>query len=121
MNQLRSIATACAAAAAVFASPYAAAHAALKESHPAAGSTVSAPKEITLVFNEKIEPAFSSITVNDATGKKVAAGKGEVDPANPAILKLDAPTLAPGAYAVQWVGVGPDGHRRTGQFRFTVQ
>jgi methionine-rich copper-binding protein CopC len=121
MKHLPLIAGVCALAGAIFASPYAFAHAALKESSPAPNSTVAAPKDITLVFNEKIEPAFSSITVNDATGKKVAGGKGEIDAANPAIVKLDMPPLAPGAYAVLWVGVGPDGHRRTGQYRFTVK
>jgi methionine-rich copper-binding protein CopC len=121
MKNLRSIAILCALAYAVLASPYAAAHAKLVESSPAAGSTVAAPKEITLVFNEKIEPAFSSITLNDATGKKILGGKAEVDASNPAILKLETPGLVPGAYAVQWVGIGPDGHRRTGTFQFTVK
>lgn len=118
MKSLHTLAMACATAGAILAAPYAAAHAMLKESSPAANSSVSAPKEIALVFNERIEPAFSSVKVSDATGKEIAAGKGQADGAS---LKLEVPELAPGAYAVQWVGVGPDGHRRTGQFRFTVK
>lgn len=118
MKYLSTLALACAAAGILFAAPHAAAHAMLKESSPAANSTVSAPKEVALMFNEKIEPAFSSVKVNDAGGKEVAAGKGEVDGAR---LRLALPELAPGAYAVQWVGVGNDGHRRSGQFQFTVK
>ncbi len=117
MKALRTIAI-LAAAGALVAAPYAAAHAVLKESSPAANSTVASPKEISLLFNEKVEPAFSSAKLVDAVGKEVATGKGQVENDR---LKLAVPDLAPGTYSVQWVGVGPDGHRRKGQFQFTVK
>jgi methionine-rich copper-binding protein CopC len=118
MKPLHTLVLACAATAALFAAPYAAAHAMLKESSPAANSTVGAPKEISLVFNEKVEPAFSSAKLTDAGGKEIAASKAQVDGDK---LTLAVPELAPGAYSVQWVGVGNDGHRRKGQFQFTVK
>ena len=109
-------------AAATLASPFAAAHASLKNSNPEAGSTLAAaPKEITLTFNEKVEPAFSSITLADEEGKAVAAGKTKVDAANPAILRLEIPALSVGAYTVTWAAAGHDGHRRKGDFKFTVK
>jgi methionine-rich copper-binding protein CopC len=112
----------CIFAATALASPLAAAHAALKASVPAADATLdAAPKEIALTFNEKIEVAFSSATVKDAAGKPVAIGKPRVDEANPALMHIDVPELASGAYKVDWVAVGRDGHRRTGAFKFSVK
>ena len=109
-------------AAAALASPFASAHASLKHSNPEAGSTLAAaPKEITLTFNEKVEPAFSSSTLADGGGKAVAAGKAKVDAADPAILRLEIPALSVGAYTVTWAVAGHDGHRRKGDFKFTVK
>lgn len=106
----------------LLASPSACAHASLKNSDPQAGATLAAaPKEITLTFNEKVEAAFSSITLSSADGKDVAAGKAKVDASNPAILHLDLPALSAGAYTVKWAVAGHDGHRRTGEFKFSVQ
>lgn len=51
----------------------------------------------------------------------MSAGKAQVDAGNPLLMKLELPALASGAYSVRWVAVGPDGHRRTGQFGFTVK
>lgn len=100
----------------------ASAHAMLKLSVPAAGSTVApGPKEVAITFNEKVEAAFSAVSVKDAAGKDVASGKASVDAANPAILRVALPSLASGAYLVKWAAVGHDGHRRTGEFRFTVK
>lgn len=123
MNMLsRLAAMGCIFAAAALATPLAAAHAALKSSVPAAGAALdAAPKEIALVFNEKIEVAFSSATLKDAAGTAVATGKPRVDEANPAMMHLEVPALAAGAYKVEWVAVGRDGHRRTGAFKFSVK
>ena len=111
-------------AAVVLVSPLAQAHATLKSSSPDAGATLDVPpKEITLTFNEKIEAAFSTVTVADAGGKPVAPGKATVDAVNPAIVRLPLPlpALAAGAYTVTWAVAGHDGHRRKGEFKFTVK
>ena len=109
-------------AAAVLASPLAQAHATLKSSSPEAGAALGAPpKEITLTFNEKIEAAFSTVAVADAGGKSVASGKAAVDASNPTVVRLPVPALAAGAYTVTWAVAGHDGHRRKGEFRFTVK
>jgi methionine-rich copper-binding protein CopC len=122
MKAFQSIMIASAFAASVLASPFASAHASLKASDPLAGSTVAtAPKQISLTFNEKIEQAFSTVTLNDSTGKAVTTAKAKVDADNPAVLRLETPTLAAGAYTVKWAVAGHDGHRRTGEFSFTVK
>ncbi|EGF33278.1 copper resistance protein CopC [Oxalobacteraceae bacterium IMCC9480] len=87
-----------------------------------AGSTLEvAPKKITLTFNEKVEATFSSIVLTNGEGKAVATSKAIVDEANHAIMRVDVPTLSTGAYSVTWVAVGGDGHRRKGDFKFTVK
>lgn len=104
------------------ASPLAAAHAVLKSSEPQSGAVLSAPPpQIVLRFNEKIEPAFSTVSVSTAKGAPLATGKAAPDPGDPAVLKLALPVLAPAVYTVKWAVAGQDGHRRTGEFQFTVK
>lgn len=122
MKALHAMMVTAAMAAAALASPFAAAHASLKRSTPEAGAIGIAPKEIVLTFNEKVEQAFSSITVTDAGGKPVVAThQATVDAANPAILRLQLPPVSAGAYTVSWAVAGHDGHRRKGTFNFTVK
>jgi hypothetical protein len=122
MNPIRTLVIAATMAAAIVASPFAAAHASLKSSNPEAGAALTtAPKEIVLTFNEKVEEAFSTIAVADGEGKPVVAEKAKVDAANPAILRLTAPALGAGSYTVTWAVAGHDGHRRKGDFKFTVK
>ncbi|MBJ7312976.1 copper homeostasis periplasmic binding protein CopC [Rugamonas sp. CCM 8940] len=121
MKTLHAMVVAATLAAGALFSSQALAHASLKVSEPPAGATVAAPKEIALTFNEKVEAAFSGITLADGGGKPVAVGKAQVDGANPAILRLGLPLLAPGAYTVSWAAAGRDGHRRKGEFTFTVK
>ena len=95
MKALYAIVAAASVAAATLASPSASAHAGLKGSSPEAGAMLAAPpREITLTFNEKIEQAFSSITVADGRGKDVTADKAKVDGANPAVLRLEEVDVA---------------------------
>lgn len=123
MKALQTIITATVLAAAMaVASPLALAHATLLGSSPEAGATLAvAPKQIALTFNEKVAGPFSSITLVDGAGKPVATTKASVDAANPAVLRLDVPALAAGAYSVSWAVAGHDGHRRQGEFKFTVK
>lgn len=122
MNPIRTFLITAAMAAAVIASPLAAAHASLKSSNPAAGAAlVASPKEIVLIFNEKVEEAFSTITLSDGKGKPVVSDKAKVDVSNPGMLRLNAPALTGGSYTVTWAVAGHDGHRRKGDFKFTVK
>jgi methionine-rich copper-binding protein CopC len=98
------------------------AHAALKSATPAKDAEVAtAPKEITLQFNEKLEAAFSNAKLVDSTGKEVTTDKATLDAADASVMKLTVPALAPGKYKVEYVGVGHDGHRRKGDYAFTVK
>lgn len=97
------------------------AHAVVKQSSPPHGARLSvAPAQVTIVFNEKIEPMFSAATLQNGIGATIPTQKASIDPSNPALLRLPMPALAPGPYAVKWSTVGIDGHRRTGKIAFTL-
>ncbi len=107
---------------ALAASGHAMAHAVIKQSVPAQGAVLaSSPKKVTIAFNEKVEPMFTSASVSTAAGVKVSQEKASIDPADPTVLQLPLPTLARGQYLVKWHAVGGDGHRRHGEIRFSVQ
>lgn len=122
MNTLRTMMVATATAAAALMSPLACAHPVLKSSSPPAGAAVAAaPQEITLTFSERVEEAFSTVTLADGAGKALAAGKPKADAANPAMLRMHVPVLRAGAYSVTWAVAGHDGHRAKGNFKFSVK
>ena len=98
------------------------AHAMLESAVPAKNALLLvAPNEVSLHFNERIEAGFSSIKVLDAGGKNFVLKKAAVDAADPKTLRVTLDNLKPGKYVVKWVGVGHDGHRRTGDYSFSVR
>lgn len=121
MRWLRWISLLAVASAAVMPSPPAGAHAFLDHALPAVGSTVHAvPGAVRLWFTEEIEPAFSSVRVQDSSGKQVDRGDSRVDAADPRVLTASLPSLAPGTYRVVWRVVSVDTHVTQGDFTFDV-
>ena len=97
------------------------AHPRVVSATPAVGGTVkTAPSEVTIRFNEKLEPAFSSVTIRDSTGKQVDKGNPQVDKADHRIIRVSLPSLAPGAYKVEWRAVAADTHKVEGDFTFRI-
>ena len=101
---------------------FAAAHAVLVGSSPAAGSVLNqAPREIRLSFNEGIEARFSSVTVTRTDGKKVQTGRASGDPQKRGDLVVSLPALQPGKYQVRWQVTSADSHRIQGSFGFEIR
>jgi len=97
------------------------AHAFLDHATPAVGSKVRGPPaEVKLWFTEQLEPAFSTVQVLDRSGKRVDKADGKVDPAEPMVLQVSLPTLAPGSYRVTWRVLSVDTHVTEGDFTFDV-
>ena len=97
------------------------AHAQLRSATPASGGTVTtAPAEVVVNFSETLEPAFSSLVVNDANGKRIDKADSRVDQSNKATMRVSLPPLGPGAYVVHWRAVTADTHRVDGTFTFRV-
>jgi methionine-rich copper-binding protein CopC len=97
------------------------AHAHLVRTTPSNGEAVkAAPAEVTLTFDKKVEPAFSSAVVRDAAGKAIDKAVGHVDAADPAVIRVSLPPLEPGFYTVEWHAVSTDTHKVNGTFTFRV-
>jgi methionine-rich copper-binding protein CopC len=98
------------------------AHATLQSATPPKDAEVTvAPKEVVMRFNEDLEPAFISAKVVDSAGAVVATEKATLDAKDATVMKLAVPALSPGKYTVQYTAVGHDGHRRKGEYSFTVK
>lgn len=94
------------------------AHAFLDHAVPGAGQTVSPPKQITLIFTEALEPAFSGATVMDAQDHDVTAGRADIAGET---MTVTLKALVPGTYRVTWHVVSVDTHRTQGSYKFTVR
>jgi methionine-rich copper-binding protein CopC len=102
----------------VLAGSAAKAHASLDHAEPRVGSTVpTAPRELVLSYNQKLEPAFSSVEVSDASGARVDLGKPRI---NASVMRVGLKQLPPGTYSVHWHVLSTDTHTTEGSFTFHV-
>ena len=96
----------------------ASAHAFLERAEPRVGNKVATPpREVTLWFTEKLEAAFSSVTVTNAAGQRVDTGKARVSGNQMSISVRSGGT---GTYRVNWHVLSVDTHRTDGDFTFQV-
>ena len=94
------------------------AHAMLERAEPRVGNKVaSPPREVTLWFTQKLETAFSTITVTNAAGERVDTGKTRVS-GNQMSIAIRAGGA--GTYRVNWQVLSVDTHRTDGSFTFQV-
>lgn len=102
----------------LLASGEAQAHATLDHAEPRVGNKVaSPPREVTLTFTEKLEPAFSSVTVTGPSGQRVDAGKARVSGNQMSVPLKDG---GAGTYHVNWRVLSVDTHKTDGSFTFQV-
>ncbi|HYB10907.1 MAG TPA: copper resistance CopC family protein [Alphaproteobacteria bacterium] len=98
------------------------AHAFLDRASPAVGSTThGSPPEVRIWLTQGVEPAFSTIEVTDASGKRVDKGNASVDPNDNKQLTVSLPNLPPGTYKVTWRVTSVDTHQTSGNFTFKVE
>jgi methionine-rich copper-binding protein CopC len=94
------------------------AHAMLDHAAPRVGNKVAAPpREVTLWFTQKLEQAFSTITVTNAAGQRVDAGKTRVSGSQMSVSLRPGGT---GTYHVNWHVLSVDTHTTEGNFTFQV-
>jgi methionine-rich copper-binding protein CopC len=102
----------------VLATGAAQAHAFLDHAEPRVGNKVaSPPREVTLWFTQKLEPAFSNITVTNAAGERVDSGKARVNGNQMSVSLRPGGT---GTYHVNWRVLSVDTHTTNGNFTFEV-
>jgi methionine-rich copper-binding protein CopC len=115
------IVTAASAALSLVTAAAAFAHAHLVRATPGEGGSIkAAPSEVTLKFNERLEPTFSSAVIRDAAGKQVDKADAHVDKADRTTVRVSLPPLEPGVYTVEWRVMSSDTHKVNGNFTFRV-
>ncbi|HTR42895.1 MAG TPA: copper resistance protein CopC [Pseudomonadales bacterium] len=98
------------------------AHAFLDHADPKVGSTItSSPSVIKIWFTQELEPAFSTIEVQDANHNEVDEKDIHLDDKDKTLLTVSVPPLPDGTYTVTWHVTSVDTHRTQGQFEFTVK
>jgi copper resistance protein C len=96
----------------------AAAHAFLDHAEPRVGNKVATtPREVTLWFTQKLEPAFSTITVTNPAGQRVDTGKTRVSGNQ---MSVSLRSGGAGTYHVNWRVLSVDTHTTDGNFSFQV-
>jgi copper resistance protein C len=97
-------------------------HATLVKSSPANGASLAqSPPAIRAWFNEELAIKSSTMRLYDNHQKLVASGGVDSTVAKHNVMKIAPPTLAKGAYVVQWVAVSADDNEtRKGSFKFSI-
>jgi copper resistance protein C len=97
-------------------------HAALIRASPAVRASLAhAPTRAELTFSERVEPAYSRMSVWDAAGRQVEHPTVAVRPDDPRVLSVALPPLTPGTYTVRYRVLSVDGHVVEGAFPFVVR
>lgn len=96
------------------------AHARLVSAIPGNGTTVTAPRTISLTFSERFAAPFSTVEVEDSRGRAISLTKAVSEDGKTLGGSFAAP-LTTGVYRVTWAIAAADGHRMTGAHSFTVR
>lgn len=99
-----------------------AAHVELITSSPAAGADLpTAPTEVTITFDDELDPDFSTFAVTDAGSVEVGAGEVDLTVADRNVMTGPVTITQPGVYTVTYQVAGVDGHQLEGKFSFGYQ
>ena len=99
-----------------------AAHALLLKTSPPRRAVVrDAPKQVELWFNERLEPAYSTVTLSAKDGAQLKTERASVADQDAKRLSLPLPALAPGSYTVRFRVLSVDGHLAEDSFTFVVR
>lgn len=98
------------------------AHAVLVRSAPSHRAVLGqAPERVDLWFNERLEPAYSTVTVWNEAGRQVDEQNGAVAADDPRRLTVSLGARTSGTYTVKYRVLSVDGHIVDSRFTFTVK
>jgi methionine-rich copper-binding protein CopC len=92
----------------------------VRTSPPSNGSVQNAPREVSILFSERVQAAPDAIVVQDANGARVDQGDARLD-SNRRVVRVSLKPIAAGTYKVNWRIQSPDGHTAQGSFSFRVR
>jgi methionine-rich copper-binding protein CopC len=97
------------------------AHSEVVRTSPQANANLqSAPRDVSILFNAKVEAARDAITVEDADGSRVDQNDTHVE-SNGRVIRASLKPLTSGTYTVKWRAKSPDTHTVEGTFTFRVR
>lgn len=100
----------------------AAAHVEIESSSPAAGANLpTPPTEVTITFNEELDPDESTFAVTDEDNVEVGTGEVDLTVADRNVMTGAVTITDPGVYLVSYAVTGDDGHLVEGTFSFGFQ
>lgn len=108
----------------------AAAHTHVVSSTPAAATTASNVRTVSITFNEAFMPALSGLEIvmtgmpgmaDHHPAMKIAGVKVAPSADRKTLIATLPRPLAAGTYDINWHAVGADTHRMTGKISFTVR
>jgi methionine-rich copper-binding protein CopC len=98
------------------------AHAVLVKSSPARRAVLAVPpSRVELTFNERLEPAYSTVSVAASDNARVDDRNVIVGPEDPRRLSVGLPALKVGTYTVKFRVLSVDGHVVEGTFPFEIR
>ena len=98
------------------------AHVELISSTPVAGANLlTAPTEVTITFDDELDPDVSHFEVTDAASIQVGTGEVDLTVADRNVMAGPVTITAPGVYTVAYTVGGVDGHVLEGTFSFGYQ
>jgi methionine-rich copper-binding protein CopC len=101
--------------------PPAHAHASVVRVSPAAnGSLQTAPRDVSILFSERVQAAADAIVVQDASGARVDQGDARSE-SNGRVVRASLKPLSVGTYKVMWRIKSSDGHTAEGSYSFRVR
>ena len=99
----------------------ASAHAYLVRTVPSASGIVAKPPpNVSLTFDEAVEPRFALISVTDSRGRQESSGPLHRSATDPDTLVVPLHRVPEGWYLVYWRAISVDGHPVRGFFTFAV-
>jgi methionine-rich copper-binding protein CopC len=97
------------------------AHSNAVRTNPADNATLkSAPRDVSVLFNERVKAAPDAITVEDADGTRVDQGDTRLE-SNGRVIRASLKPLPAGSYKVKWRVQSSDTHTVEGNFSFRVR
>lgn len=98
------------------------AHVELVSSFPSAGANLLiVPTEVTITFDDELDPDLSHFEVTDAASVEVGSGAVDLTVADRNVMTGPVTITAPGVYTVSYTVGGVDGHVLQGAFSFGYQ
>jgi|SRR5580704_5173858 methionine-rich copper-binding protein CopC len=98
------------------------AHAVLVRSSPSHRAVLGqGPDQVQLWFNERLEAAYSTVSVWNEAGAQIDGRDVLVGPDDPKRLSVSLPAHGPGIYTVKYRVLSVDGHVVDSVFTFTVR